>query len=74
MGTHKQICEGGDGFRGNPPEHDGLTVERLIDSVVRAEEHAPAQDEGDENDSPSPEEIDYLLGGYNDPAYERNGR
>lgn len=40
---HKQICEGGDGY--NPPVHDGLTLERLIDSVVRAEEHAEEEDD-----------------------------
>jgi hypothetical protein len=43
-----QICEGGYGY--NPPVHDGLTLERLISSVERAEEHAPAEDSGDEDE------------------------
>lgn len=37
--------------------------------TVEPSEHAPAEDH-----EPSPEEIDYLLGGYQRPEYERNGR
>lgn len=45
-----------------------LLASEIVDKVMPPEDSDP----GDEQ--PSPEEIDYLLGGYDDPQYERNGR